>query len=104
VPIRYAAVSLFILIDFCCNPRYNFIRKKILSGTKHFFLERDMMNVAKPLDCITLTEFETMEKVKTVTVHGFANNTAETYGISDTINSMAQPDLHIPVAKIFEKI
>ena len=43
-------------------------------------------------------------KVKTVTVHDFANNTAETYGISDTINSMAQPDLHIPVAKIFEKI
>jgi Uma2 family endonuclease len=43
-------------------------------------------------------------KVKTVTVHDFVNNTAETYGISDTINSMAQPDLHIPVAKIFEKI
>lgn len=63
-----------------------------------------MMNVAKPLDRITLTEFETMEKVKTVTVHGFANNTAETYGISDTINSVAQPNLHIPVAKIFEKI
>ena len=43
-------------------------------------------------------------KVKTVTVHDFANNTAETYGIDDTIDSMAQPDLHIPVAKIFEKI
>jgi hypothetical protein len=31
-----------------------------------------MMNVAKPLDRITLTEFETMEKEKTVTVHDFA--------------------------------
>jgi Uma2 family endonuclease len=43
-------------------------------------------------------------KVKTVTVHDFVNNTAETYGMDDTIDSMAQPDLHIPVAKIFEKI
>ena len=43
-------------------------------------------------------------KVKTVTIHDFVNNTAETYGMQDTVHSMAQPELNIAVETIFEKI
>ena len=43
-------------------------------------------------------------KVKVITIHDFVNNTAETYSIEDTLYSLAQPELVIPAAKIFEKV
>lgn len=43
-------------------------------------------------------------KVKVITIHDFVNDTAETYGIEDTVVSMAQPELSIPAAVIFEKV
>lgn len=42
-------------------------------------------------------------KVYTVTVHDFVNHTAESYGLDETIYSMAQPKIVIPVSKIFVK-
>ncbi len=42
-------------------------------------------------------------KVKTVTVHDFVNDTAETYGIHDTIKSFAHPEIHIAVETLFEE-
>ena len=41
-------------------------------------------------------------KVKIVTIHDFVNNTAETYGIHDVVQSMAHPEIMIPVADLFE--
>ena len=43
-------------------------------------------------------------KVKTVTVHDYVNNTAETYGIHDNIQSMARPEIMITVSDLFEGI
>lgn len=40
-------------------------------------------------------------KIKTVTVHDFVHQTAETYGIDESIQSLAQPDIKIAVADIF---
>ena len=40
-------------------------------------------------------------KVKTVTVHDFINQTAETYGIGETIYSKAIPEIVIAVSDIF---
>ena len=42
-------------------------------------------------------------KVKTVTVHDFVNDTAETYGIHDTIKSLAHPEISIAVEMLFEE-
>lgn len=43
-------------------------------------------------------------KVKIVTVHDFINNTAETYNIHDTIQSIAQPQIKLSVAELFETL
>lgn len=40
-------------------------------------------------------------KMKTVTVHDFMHQTAETYGVDEIIQSLAQPDIKIAVADIF---
>lgn len=40
-------------------------------------------------------------KIKTVTVHDFVNQTTEIYGINDTIQSKAIPEIIIAVADIF---
>lgn len=40
-------------------------------------------------------------KVKTVTVHDFVNDTADSYGIDDTIYSLVRPELVIQVADLF---
>ena len=40
-------------------------------------------------------------KVKIVTVHDFINQTAETYGLGDTIQSNARPEIIIAAADIF---
>ena len=40
-------------------------------------------------------------KVKTVTVHDYINQTAETYAVGDTIHSKARPEIIIAVADIF---
>ena len=42
-------------------------------------------------------------KVKTVTVHDFVNDTAETYGIHDTIKSLAHPEISIAIEMLFEE-
>ena len=42
-------------------------------------------------------------KVKTVTVHDFVNDTAETYGVHDTIKSLAHPEISIAVETLFEE-
>lgn len=41
-------------------------------------------------------------KVKTITVHDYINQTAETYAIGDTIHSKARPEIIIAVADIFK--
>ena len=43
-------------------------------------------------------------KVKTVTVHDFVNETAETYSLGDSIQSMARPEILIAVSDLFEGI
>ena len=40
-------------------------------------------------------------KVKTITVHDYVNQTAETYAVGDTIHSKARPEIIIAVADIF---
>ncbi len=40
-------------------------------------------------------------KVKTIIVHDFINQTAESYGLGDTIQSKARPEISITVADIF---
>ena len=40
-------------------------------------------------------------KVKTVTVHDYVNQTAETYTITETVQSKARPEITIAVADIF---
>ena len=40
-------------------------------------------------------------KVKTITVHDYVNQTAETYAVGDTVQSKARPEIIIAVADIF---
>ena len=42
-------------------------------------------------------------KVKTITVHDFVNDTAETYGIHDTVKSLARPEIRVAVETLFEE-
>ena len=68
--------------------------------------QRDLrLKVAKYEEMKTVKEYWIIDqKVKTVTVHDYVNNTAETYGLYDTIQSMARPEIVIAVEVLFEGI
>ena len=68
--------------------------------------QRDLrLKVAKYEEMKVVKEYWIIDpKVKTVTVHDYVNNTAETYGIHDNIQSIARPEIMIAVLDLFEGI
>ena len=68
--------------------------------------QRDLrLKVAKYEEMKVVKEYWIIDpKVKTVTIHDYVNNTAETYGFHDSIQSMARPEIVVTVEALFEGI